>query len=119
MKIIKQATAIQINFFVSIQEHMYVRAKEGKSAEALSAMQAKIQSYLPEYNDFSILTLKKDNLPVGYSLLLGLFVICSAICIMITIIGHYGAMFKDILRLFLKEYLVLVNIGNLLALSTG
>jgi ABC-type antimicrobial peptide transport system, permease component len=76
-------------------DYIYVQAKRGKSKEALSALQEKIQSYLPEYNDFRIYSLKESNLSNGQDILQRLFMICSMICIMITILGLYGAITID------------------------
>ena len=73
---------------------IYVRAKEGKSKEALAVLQKKIQSYLPEYNEFMIHSLKENNTE-GHDILQGLFMICCAICILITILGLYGAITID------------------------
>ena len=80
---------------ISISEQIYIRAKEGKSREAMSALHEKIQSYLPEYNNFKIYSLKKDKKSEMQEVAQGLFMICSVICIMITILGLYGAITID------------------------
>jgi len=120
-------------------DYIYVLAKKGKSKEALSALQKKIQSYLPEYNDFKIYSLKENHLMNGQNLLQRLFMICSTICIMITILGLYGAItidterrqkevairkingasVKQIYWLFGKSYVRLFLVTAILVFSSG
>ena len=75
--------------------HIYIRSQEGKPKEAFAALQAEIQSYLPEYNDFEIKSLREHHLSSGQDILQALFAICSVICILITILGLYGAIAID------------------------
>ena len=75
--------------------YIYIRAQEGRSKKAFVALQAEIQRYLPEYNTFEIKSLKETHLSGGQDILQALFMICSVICVLITILGLYGAITID------------------------
>ncbi|MDL2299904.1 ABC transporter permease [Bacteroides sp. OttesenSCG-928-E20] len=77
---------------------IYVQLQPGNSSKAIAVLQEKIESHLPQYSNFQVISLKEDHLSYGQSMLQGLFMVCSIVCILITVLGLYGAITVDTRR---------------------
>ena len=61
-------------------------------------MAGKINQYLPQNEPFEFISLYKEQIGLRSISLIWLFIVCSSICLLITMLGIYGAISIDTVR---------------------
>ena len=119
-------------------EEIYIRlTPNAKHREVVADLKNEINKYLPINEPYEYLTLHQKTTKDGAKVLMGLFVSCSIICILITILGVYstinidtsrrqkevvirkinGAGIANIYWLFGKSYITIFTITSILAVT--
>lgn len=121
-------------------EIIYLRMAQGiNPQEAIADLSKEMNKYLPVNEPYEFVTLYDEQTGMVLHVLRGLFVVCSIICLLITILGVYGAISMDTSRrqkevairkingaklsgiywLFGKIYLLLFTVASLLAMGVA
>lgn len=119
-----------------VVEKVYLRIlPDANRKEVIAALTKEMNKYLPVNEPYEFETLYDEQVGMVLYVLMGLFVVCSVICIVITILGVYGtismdtahrqkevairkvngAKLPDIYWIFGKNYLLLFVVSSLLS----
>lgn len=102
--------------------------------EVKAEMSKEMNQYLPQNEPFEFISLYEEQTGLGTISVMWLFVVCSSICLVITVLGVYGAISIDTIRkqkevairkingarlpdiywLFAKNYLILFLIASVI-----
>ena len=94
---------------------IYIQLASNVSHKDIEAeMAGEINQYLPQNEPFEFISLYKEQIGLRSISLIWLFIVCSSICLLITMLGINGARLLNIYWLFGKTYLILFLISSIL-----